>query len=102
MDFFAVPVSLTYKGKRKFGTAVGGCLSLLLILFFIAYSVYILYNMIAEPQFNDNTEKIYFDYADSDKKYHIATQNSTLAVVISAPFLEIEEAPNRLMRVVFM
>ena len=87
MDFFAVPVSLTYKGKRKFGTAVGGCLSLLLILFFITYSVYTLYYMIAKPQFNDSTSKIYFDFATSDEEYNIATQDSTLAVAISAPLL---------------
>ena len=31
-DRFAVPVELSYKGKRAFSTRLGGCVSLLLIL----------------------------------------------------------------------
>ena len=32
IDFFAIPVQLTYKSQRKFDTVVGGCCSLLIIL----------------------------------------------------------------------
>ena len=38
IDLFAVPVSLTYKGKKKFSTPCGGFFSLLIILAFLIYS----------------------------------------------------------------
>ena len=36
-DLFGVPVQLTYKGERTFNTAIGGCCSLLMIIFLVSY-----------------------------------------------------------------
>lgn len=49
MDLFAVPVSLTYKGKKSFSTLCGGCLSLVLIVGFLIYAGLSLHTMIAYP-----------------------------------------------------
>ena len=38
LDLFAVRVQLNYKGQKAFNTAVGGCISLLLVLGFLAYA----------------------------------------------------------------
>ena len=38
LDLFAVPVSLTYKGQKKFGTPCGGCFSIFIIICFMAYA----------------------------------------------------------------
>ena len=54
LDFFAVPVSLTYKGKKKFSTMVGGICSLVLILGFVAYSAVTMHTMIEDPVYNLN------------------------------------------------
>ena len=86
LDFFAVPVSLTYKGQRQFGTSVGGCFSLLLIILFTAYSVYTAHEMIVNPILKNSSEKLYFSYVDNTEAYEINTTNSTLAVKIAGSF----------------
>ena len=59
IDFFAVPVSLTYKGKKKFNTLAGGCCSLLLIVFFMTYGIWTLINAIMSPVLMSQTESYY-------------------------------------------
>ena len=52
-DLFAVPVSLTYKGKTKFNTLCGGCFSLVIILAFFTYAVVTLINLLKNPVVNN-------------------------------------------------
>ena len=82
LDLFAVPVNLKYKGKSKFGTSVGGCLSLLLILLFTVYSGYTLHEMIVKPALQNNSVQLYFSYSDNTDVYNITTSNSTIAIHI--------------------
>ena len=56
-DLFAVPVSLTYKGKTKFNTLCGGCFSLVLILAFFTYAVVTLYDLLTDPVVNNPLQK---------------------------------------------
>ena len=55
-DLFAVPVSLTYKGKTKFSTLCGGCFSFLIILSFVTYAVVSLYFEITSPVLTGNVQ----------------------------------------------
>ena len=50
LDLFAIPVSLTYKGKRFFDTLLGGFVSLILILVLSTYATMTLYNHLTSPQ----------------------------------------------------
>ena len=36
-DLFAIPVQLTYQGRRAFGTIYGGCISICMVLALCAY-----------------------------------------------------------------
>ena len=56
-DLFAVPVSLTYKGKTKFNTLCGGCFSLVLILAFFTYAVVTLYDLLTDPVVHNPLQK---------------------------------------------
>ena len=77
-----MPVSLTYKGKRKFGTAIGGFVSLVQIVFFMSYSIYSLHKLILHPKLKNNSEKLFVSYDQSSQWYNITTKSSTLAVMI--------------------
>ena len=99
-DLFAVPVSLTYKGKRRFNTLCGGCCSIFLLLSFTIYAVLDLFSLIVHPDLMGNVEKRYLSTVDNDYMYNITTQNSTLAVRIVEEVISMEEI-NKLMRVVF-
>ena len=39
-DMFAVPVQVTYRGKRAFNTVLGGFLSIIIILGLVIYFAY--------------------------------------------------------------
>ena len=39
MDMFASPVSLTFNGRKRFTTLIGGCFSIVLLCGFIIYAV---------------------------------------------------------------
>ena len=40
MDMYGKPVELTFKGKQGFKTKFGGTISLLLLMFLVAISIY--------------------------------------------------------------
>ena len=82
LDMFAVPVSLTYQGKTKFGTLCGGFFSLFIILTFLAYAVITLQDLILNPVLKGYAEKRYFSRFNNTDYYNITTTNSTLAVRI--------------------
>ena len=84
MDFFAVPVSLTYKGKMKFGTLLGGCVSLLFIMAFATYSALNLHELITRPVLQGNSEKLYYSLSNNKDEFSIMSKNSTLAVAITS------------------
>ena len=39
-DVFAIPVLMTYKGRTAFTTVLGGCMTILLVLFLLMYFIY--------------------------------------------------------------
>ena len=100
VDLFAVPVSLKYRGKSKFGTQVGGCLSLLIILLFSVYSGYTLYEMIVNPALQNNTIQQYFSNSDNTDVYNITTLNSTIAINVKSRGGKYNT--NQYLRVVFL
>ena len=82
IDLFAVPISLTYKGEKKFSTRIGGCLSLILLLGFVAYSIVTLYDLINNPYLQENPETLYHSILENTEAYNVTTNNSTLAVLL--------------------
>ena len=50
-DMFGLPVALTYKGEGKFKTAIGGCVSMVIILATIVYAAFQLNILAREPTF---------------------------------------------------
>ena len=97
-DLFAVPVSLTYKGKRFFGTLAGGCFSLLLIMLFLTDSIWRLHIMMVNPELKSSFTKIYFPYTDdATNLYNITTLSSTLAVAVNST----RDDTNTILQVVF-
>ena len=96
LDLFAVPVSLSYKGKTKFNTLCGGCFSLVFILSFLTYAGLTLRELIVDPVLKNYAEKRYFSYADNTNSYEIDTKDSTLGI-----YIEGNRKTNELLRVVF-
>ena len=84
MDLFAVPVSLTYKGKKSFSTLCGGCFSLVLIVGFLIYAGLSLHTMIAYPVLKANSEKNFISLPSNTEAYHITALDSTMAFSISS------------------
>ena len=58
-DLFAVPVLLTFQGKRAFYTLAGGILSIVLALSFVIIFTIYLYHMINSPSFVSHTSTYY-------------------------------------------
>ena len=84
LDMFAMPVSLTYKGKRQFSTLLGGFCSLFLILVFMAYSAVTMHKLIVDPVFQmNNSMRQFLDSANNTEFYNITTKESSLAVWIT-------------------
>ena len=80
LDLFAVPVSLSYKGKTSFNTLSGGCLSLVIILTFITYAGLSLHHLIVHPVLWGRTEyEIVSSEANTDA-FNITTQTSSVAI----------------------
>ena len=99
-DLFAVPVSLTYKGKTRFTTLCGGCFSLFLIVCFFTYAGIALHQLITDPELKGNAEVLYFSRTENTEFYNITTNDSTLAVQIDGyPYTT--ERTNYYLRVVF-
>ena len=80
IDLFAVPVSLTYKGRKNFNTLAGGCFSVLLMLFFVSYGTWTLVNAITSPQLRSQTESFYMPRTESKDILNMTTIESTIAV----------------------
>ena len=74
LDLFAVPVGLTYRGRRKFGTFIGGFFSLFLILSFTGYAIYTLHQLIVNPTLKNNTERLYVSNSQNSELYNITTE----------------------------
>ena len=68
-DLFAVPVSLTYKGKKRFNTLLGGLCSLLLLISFLTYSALTFHHLIAHPVLKSNSENIFFSLTGNTESY---------------------------------
>ena len=68
-DLFAVPVSLTYKGKKRINTLLGGLCSLLLLISFLTYSALTLHHLIVHPVLKSNSENIFFSLTGNTESY---------------------------------
>ena len=78
LDLFGMPVSLTYKGKKKFGTLCGGFFSLFLILAFIAYAGIYMHALMTDPAENPlragSVSLVYVPEAGHLSAYNITTK----------------------------
>ena len=83
LDFFAVPVSLTYKGEKWFKTQLGGYCTLVLILSFFIYCGFALEKLMFNPVLVNNSYNSFFSSYLNTDIYNISTTNSTLAVRIA-------------------
>lgn len=84
IDIFAQPVTLAFKGRRRFNTLAGGCLSLLIVLSFATYAAWSLNKMITKPVLVPSSENLdYFSPSDDlASAFNISTKNTTLAVYV--------------------
>ena len=82
LDFFAVPVQLTYKGQKSFNTLLGGCCSLLIILVFLTYAIIDLHELIKNPILTGVNYEYYTPRAENTKKYDILTNDFTMAYLV--------------------
>ena len=80
VDMFAVPVSLTYKGKNRFNTFCGGCFSLLIILAFVIYSGIAMHKLITKPVLWSNSEVMIIPNAKNTQSFIVDTKVSTVAM----------------------
>ena len=80
LDLFAVHVQLSYKGRRAFSTAAGGCISLILVLSFLSYAAYTLHGNLMNPVLKSSDE---FNYTSLEEYFLVPTTNSTVAVQIT-------------------
>lgn len=80
LDLFAVRVQLSYKGQRFFGTAFGGCISLLLVLSFLSVVAFELNRSLMTPVLSSSID---FNYKALDEQFLVPTKSSTVAVQIT-------------------
>ena len=52
-DFFGTPVTLTYKGQSAFNTVCGGCISMLMVLFFCVLFAIQFHGFYMNPQYRN-------------------------------------------------
>ena len=82
LDLFAVPVSLTYKGKTRFSTLCGGSISLVIILAFATYAGLYMHKLITDPVLKSNSEKLIVSSAANNETFVLDTKNTTVALSI--------------------
>ena len=81
-DLFAVPISLSYKGKKEFSTKCGGFASLLIMIIFSLTASFKLYTYMTNPQFYRHTAQL--DYSVDREPYRLDTNEATLAISVSS------------------
>ena len=80
LDLFAVPVSLTYKGKTQFNTLCGGCFSLVIILMFVTYAGLSMHTLITKPVLKSNSQVKIVSSATNDVEFTLDTKDTTVAI----------------------
>ena len=80
MDMFAVPVSLTYKGKTQFNTLCGGCFSLVIILTFVTYAGLSMHTLITQPVLKSNSETMIVSSATNEDPFTLDTKDTTVSI----------------------
>lgn len=58
VDLFGVPVTLNYRGKEKFTTMCGGCVSLILFVVFMGIFTYDMVTELNNPNFTANPQTL--------------------------------------------
>ena len=81
-DLFGVPVNLTFRGRSEFQTQLGGCCSLLLILFAMCYFAFYLKYYIEKPGFTSSYDMDYTAYQTDGKIFSLNTTQQTVAVAL--------------------
>ena len=77
---FAKGVSLTYRGRNRYTTLIGGCFSIVLLCAFILYAVITLCQQLIDPVLENHSETTFFSHTWNTYAYNITTTDSTLAV----------------------
>ena len=83
MDMFARPVSLTFNGKKRFTTLVGGCFTIVLLCGFIMYAVMEFCSQLMDPVLMNHSMTTFFSQSTNTYAYNITTTDSTLAVCLA-------------------
>lgn len=61
IDFIAPKIEFTYKQKKRHGSLLGGCISLLFVLAILAIGLLFLIGMMMAPNYTTNTETKYLN-----------------------------------------
>ena len=61
IDFIAPKVEFTYKQKKRHGSLLGGCISLMFIFALLAIGLLFLISMMMAPNYTTNVETKYLD-----------------------------------------
>ena len=101
-DIFGAPVGVTYGGESRFRTGLGGCVTILLLIFFGSNMVLSLINVAINQVYTSKTNETFTAYPYSTNEWKMSTQNQTLAghVQLSASSLQSAD-PEEFFRVQF-
>ena len=74
-DIFGAPVGVTYGGESRFRTGLGGCFTILLLIFFGSNMVLSLMNVVLHSKYTPKTEETFSAYPFSKNEWTMSTQN---------------------------
>ena len=83
-------VSLNYRGTPQFGTLLGGCISLLVSIFFALFVIISLYGWAFEPEYKEEISVSYLDlnkYGQNGTDYDIPTSIFLPTFILRTPTL---------------
>ena len=65
LDAFGAQVHLTFKGEDSYGTAVGGCVTLLIFLLVFSNAGLLVYEFLTHRSFTKIVDKTYNEYSSN-------------------------------------
>ena len=86
-DAMAMPVGVTYKGKKEFNTFFGGCVTLVLGIYVGALFVSLFVRVLRDPTYSDNIIEEYSNVEAMDG-FVIDATKTTLAVRLNQTILD--------------
>ncbi len=78
-DIFGAPVGVTYGGESRFRTGLGGCVTILLLIFFGSNMVLSLVNVAIHHVYSSKTVETFTAYPFSTNQWTMSTQKQTMA-----------------------